>query len=238
MYATRHAAARHNARMHIWIVPLVAVVILTAIVLGIRHERARAKKLLGAIVSGGYPPPTFKPSETERQSIWALLAPLHDLRTGAKGLTWFTAAQRGPTTIVLAEHRYVVSTGKSSHAVYHAIAATSCPASWPKMLLAEESWLDKIGAWLGSRDVQVEDPAFNSRWRVSCDAPDFALVFLTPEVQSLCQRLPKGTALRINGGGMVLVRRSRPDPDWIVDHGDWLAAIARTVPPELQSWGA
>lgn len=197
-----------------------------------RRRKQQITALLGSLgLESSFADPTLSASEAFTRA-----GPMTRLRKGADGVRWHASGEIDGLAITLLEHRYMVSSGKSRRAVYHTIAATPCPPSWPTLSVTGEHLFDKIAEFFGSKDIKVEDPEFNSRWRVKCAREDFAILVLTPEVQRFLTGLTDGTWLEIGEGAICLVRRSQVNGDGAGRLIQSTLALARLLPPELEAW--
>ncbi len=133
-------------------------------------------------------------------------------------------------------HRYVVSTGQTTSVVQHRLVATPVPANWPYLQLGEENIFTRIGSALGGEDIQVEDEAFNKRWRIRTEDEAFAIVLLVPELQHLLRDAPRGQQWFISNGRLVLLERGEFKPEATQRLLDLLVEFRRGIPEELESW--
>ena len=176
-----------------------------------------------------------------REEFFARLGPLRDLKHGAKRVRWAAdLARPSGEGILLAEHMYLVYAGKHAHPVFHTMAIAPCPARWPSFDIKEEHLGHKIvkvvlgqNSKFAARDVEVESADFNARWRVKTDDPDFALVFLSPEMQQAVMRVPKGWYVRAGQGALAIVANSQLKPEMLAKMVETLEAIVAQVPEEI-----
>lgn len=206
-------------------------------------ERARKRKVNDAIVALGGQPLPKKFSKDLQEAFFSRLGPLRDLKHGSKRMRWATDLQRpqgDAGTILLAEHMYLVYAGKHAHPVFHTMAIASCPARWPTFDIKEEHLGHKIvkvvlgqNSKLIARDLEVESADFNARWRVKTDDPDFALVFLSPEMQQAVMRVPKGWYIRVGAGALAVVANAQLKPEMLAKMVETLESIVAQVPDEI-----
>ncbi len=209
--------------------------IVFAIVANVRAERRYREQLAHSMGAAGFSV-DFMPSDDEKAAAFQSLGPWHSLTRGARGVQCVARhTLRGlQTTLVL--HRYMVSSGKSSHPVFHTIAAVPCPASWPAVDLARQTLWHSFASLFVGKDLQVEDPDFNRRFHVNSDDPDFALLLLTPDVQSFCLRLPDHVVVRIGRGAVSLGVRQRLPGESAVRLAEQAAELRRRISTELDAW--
>ncbi len=142
------------------------------------------------------------------------------------------------TTLV--EHMHMVSTGKSSHAVYWTFALIAGPEHWPQLVLSEEHLGDKIMKLFGKdrSDVQTESKAFDDRWRVECPDPNFGTLVLSPEVQAWANSLPRSSRVSIGAGQINIACRAQLTAKTVDAFVDAPSTLADLLPPELEAYGA
>lgn len=196
-----------------------------------RRKRVIADSLRALGLESSFDNPTLPSSEAFNQ-----IGPLTRLTRGAAGVNWHAQGQIGDRPVTLVEHRYSVGSGKNRRTVYHTIAATPCPPSWPTLSVTGEHFFHRVAEFFGSHDIKVEDQEFNSRWRVKSDREDFAVLVLTPEVQRFLSGLTDGTWLEIGRGAICLVRRSQLNGEKACRLVQTTTALAGLLPPELEAW--
>jgi hypothetical protein len=217
---------------------IIAGIIAVVVTVGIAAfvaERRRKRQLIASLNALGLKSSLEDPSLSALDGF-SRLGPLTRLRRGAGGVRWHAEGQLGEHPVTLLEHRYSTGAGKSRRTVYHTIAATPCPRNWPTLSLTPEHLFHKIAELLGSKDIKVEDPAFNSRWRVKGDSEDFTVLILSPPIQEFCQRLPRGVWLEIGQGALCLASRRRLDGPQASDLAQRAVALRSQLPPELEAW--
>lgn len=219
------------------IVVVVGIIVLAAVIgiaanVAAKKRRARIASLLA---DRGYTVAP-QPKDPAHAGAFAAAGPFQDLRTGPKGVQW--SAHHAGTGVTILEHSYVVSTGKSAHRVVHTIAAVPCPGGWPVLSIQVGGLLGKLADIFGARDVKVEDPAFNKRFRIKGDSDDFSLLVLTPQVQQWFMALPQGYGVRIGAGAMSVFQRRAMKPEELAALGELPLALATLIPPEVASFGA
>lgn len=208
-------------------------IIIVAVVLA---ERARKKALAAVAESLGFSA-DFKPDPSARANAYAALgSPWSDLRKGPEGVQWCMTGTLSGRSITMVQHRYTTGSGKSQQTHYHAVAATVAPELWPTVTLTRENLFHKIGALIGSRDLQLEDAEFNRRWRVASDNEDFSLLVLTPEIQSWSMSLPRDSLVRLGGGAITVARRVSVRAKDLPALAASCARLAELIPGELDHW--
>ncbi|HRJ50575.1 MAG: hypothetical protein KF787_08455 [Phycisphaeraceae bacterium] len=211
----------------------VVAIIIVAVVLA---ERARKKALAAVAESLGFSV-DFNPDPSARVNAYAALGrPWSDLRKGPEGVQWCMAGTLSGRYVTLVQHRYTTGSGKSRQIHDHAVVATPAPELWPTVTLTRENLFHKIGALVGSRDLQLEDADFNRRWRVASDNEDFSLLALTPEIQGWSMSLPKDSVVRFGGGAITVARRISVGARDIPALVESCARLADLIPGELDHW--
>lgn len=184
--------------------------------LGLKHEK---------FAVGKGDAPAFAP--------YASVTPLNH---GHKGLQWIARGILRQRPVELFQHSYTVSTGKSSHHVFHTCSAVDCPPHWPEVRLAPEGVLHRLGEKLGFRDIKIEDDAFNARWRVTSADPDFAQLLLGPEVQRFLLDAPKIEQWGVFSGKLVCLHSGKVEPDKLAALAPRAAELFELIPRELANW--
>jgi len=201
------------------------------------EKKRREAGILGACAELGLEHTPAK-ALGDRAGAFAPFAHLKALRTGAKGLGWLARDPGGSEPLVLVEHSYVVSTGKSAARISHTLAALPCPASWPEMVLTPEHFGHRVAAAFGRRDVQLEDPAFNKRWFVSTDDETFAMLALGPSMQAWLLDAPKEAIFHIGEGMLVCMERKAVDGAGLRKLVELVRGFESRLPAELGAYGA
>lgn len=220
------------------IVVLVAVVVVIALVViaMVMAEKSRQKALLALGEQMGLAV-NLKPDRASKGTAFeALGSAWRDLRTGASGVTWCMNGTYLDRPVTILQHRFSTGSGKSRQTHYHTVAATPAPANWPAVTLSKESVFHKIGAIFGSKDFQLDDAAFNARWRISTTSEDFTLLALTPDVQQWSMTLPRDAMIRVGGGAITVARRVSVKPADVPAMAGWCVELSGMIPEELDHW--
>ncbi len=201
-----------------------------------RAELKRMRELAAGLALAGLEIVT-SPSDEQKQSAFETLGPFRDLRDGPRGIVWCARGHVQGREVTLVEHKYTTGSGKNRTTVRHTVAAIVASERWPALSLVEENLLHKLAEMFGSKDLKLEDEAFNKRWRITADHAEFATLVLSPEVQSWSMALPPRTMIRIGRGGLCLAT------NWVVKLEDaqrlvsGVCDLAALIPPELDAWG-
>lgn len=210
--------------------------------LALAAERGRCRAIFARLRALGFTVVEKTPKE-DREAAFAPFAAISPLRHGAKGVGWTASGSVGRWKVAMIEHRYTVSTGKSNHTVVNVCIAAAGGAPWPLLTLKGENLLDRLGESLGlTRDLKLEDEAFNRRWRVLCDDEGFTLAMLGPDVQRAIGDGPSTSGGKNEwwcfGGpsGMVCVgRRQRVTAECIGEMVSRLEGVLGAMPAEART---
>ena len=101
-----------------------------------------------------------------------------------------------------------------------------------------ENFFHKIGELFGSKDLKVDDEGFNKRFRVTGASEDFALLFLTPEIQAQMLGWDRHITLAVGSGRLCVVRGTHPNAEQWQALIDAAVALRLALPAELDAWVA
>lgn len=197
-------------------------------------NKARKAAIRAKLESLGFrvaDPPSIIPGIPE------LLHNLPPLRNGPYGLVWSAVAiPSGGLPTLLLEHRFTSRGRKSRNTHNHTVIATVCPTDWNRFTLTPENFLQRLGDSLGlTKDVDLENPAFNKRWRLKCEHNDAtALVVLTPDVQVVLQNAPLDEWWSIGRGTIACCWKrplNHPELDTLMTR---FAQVIQTLNPEIR----
>lgn len=176
------------------------------------------------------------PSRARRDGLFTPFRNLAALRHGSSGLRFWAGGEVDGRHVFLIEHSYTVHAGNSHYVVRHSAVATACPPTWPSISLRGQNLITGWWANLRGHDFKLENEAFNDRWIVRTDSEDFALLFLSPQVQEFLTSAPSGETWQI-GRGWICWFRQKPlklkDAQLPLER---LLGLMRLIPPELEHW--
>lgn len=222
-----------------YVVPMIVVAFLLALLSGValslhldRTHRARFKSLGAAL---GLECVT-KPPRSSRAALFAPFSTFPMLKKGHNGVKLWAGGEIDSRRIDLIEHVHIINTGKSAQAVTHTAIATPCPDSWTRLSLTPRHVFSKLWESIAGKDFQVETPAFNDRWTIKTDNPDFALLFLTPEIQHFLADAPSAETWHVGAGSLCWMVRKRLHPRELPPHIHRVAELRNLLPPELDYW--
>ena len=122
------------------------------------------------------------------------------------------------------QYQYTVSSGENSTTYEFTAALIEVPFLSPHLTISTENWWSKIKRAVGLRDIEVESPDFNERYRVRCSDDRFAITLLDPAMI--------GWMLSPNSGlGSVTFEFLGP---WMLCHCDQLKVEQL---PGVLAWG-
>jgi hypothetical protein len=178
----------------------------------------------------------LKPPKAQRTALYAPFTGLPMLRSGPRGVKLWFGGEVDGRRVDLIEHQYVVSTGKSAHTVTHTAAATPVPPAWPRVTLSSRHALASWWASMTGNTFKVENEAFNDRWIVKTESPDFVLLLLTPEVQEFLADAPSAESWHVGGGSLCWLVRKQLKPRDLPPPLARVAALRNLLPQELDVW--
>lgn len=218
-------------------IPYIIAAVIVAMLLGVVAlavaERRRRRQLvetfarLGGTINAD-------PDPQAADEALRLSGLFRDLKTGPVGVRWCARVEVDGLAVRILEHRYSTGSGKNRTIHDHTIVSLPCPPTWPVLTLDREHLLHKVANLLGHNDLQLDDPAFNARWRVRTDDENFAIVLLSPEIQTRLMTLPKRTAVRVGAGAVSLGWPRRLRPAELEPALRWAADLWHALPPELR----
>jgi hypothetical protein len=108
--------------------------------------------------------------------------PPHDFDVfdhGSRRLVSYQIWRRGAEGSAF-QYQYTVSSGKNSTTYRFSCALVATPFHAPHLRIGTEGFFSALGRMVGLRDIEVESPQFNERYRVRCDDERFAITLLDP----------------------------------------------------------
>ena len=78
------------------------------------------------------------------------------------------------------QYQYTEGSGDNSTTYRFTVALIHLPFRAPHLTIATENWWSRLKKAVGSRDIEVESPAFNERYLVRCADERFAIALLDP----------------------------------------------------------
>lgn len=212
----------------------VVVLVILATILAKRADAKRRVSVRAALENRGLThhdqgPPVRAPYEL-------VLAPIQALASRASKTLWSAGGVIDGVEFIALEHHYSTGAGKNRQVHNHSVVSIPVPETWPKLDVYAENLFHKIGEFFGSKDLKVDDEAFNKRFRVKGPSEDFVLLFLTPEIQRLMLNWPKGTTLALGNGRLCVSRSAHLDAAHWPALIDEAVALRNALPKELEAW--
>lgn len=220
-----------NALAPMFMTALVVVVI-GLVVAAVRHERRRRAAWVQAARDLGFSVDPAPSTGAKAAAFEGLEHLAKTLRGGARNITTVLTAPPDAPPLRLLIHRYRVD----KVIVIHTLVVMPAPPGWPAMTLRGEHLGHRIAAFLGSRDMQLEDPAFNARIRIRTDDETFALLALTPEVQAFLLEGPKNEQWIFGNGRLCFLRSGQVRAEELAPIVRRTLALRDALPRELDDY--
>lgn len=100
------------------------------------------------------------------------------------------------------QYRYTTGSGKNKQTHRMSCVLVQVPFTAPHLKIGPEVFWAAIGKMVGVRDIEVESPAFNERYRVACADERFAITLLDQEMIGwMLSPNSGGGAVRFEFGG-------------------------------------
>lgn len=176
------------------LIPIGVVVLI--IVLATQYEKKRREKLSAFAAENGYEYyPHGDPSGAEPSgcNFFALGSGFGQWFSRFQGFSPFGAGhsqsasnlmvKRGDgRTWYFFDYKYTTGSGKHQSTHYFSIAVIEMRTFFPGLRIRGESFFDKIGAFVGFRDIEFESEEFNRRFHVSSSSEQFAYAVVHPRM--------------------------------------------------------
>lgn len=134
------------------------------------------------------------------------------------------------------EYRYTTGSGKNKHTHHHTCALVELPFDAPHTKIGPEGFWSGIGRAVGIRDIEVETPAFNDRFKVDSDDERFAVTMLDGRAIDWFLRADGVNGVRFElWDRWMLCITGRMDLDRALGFHDWSVAIPPHLPDVLVS---
>jgi hypothetical protein len=132
------------------------------------------------------------------------------------------------------QYDYTTGTGDDKRTHRRSCALVEVPFAAPHLTIGPEGFWSSIGRMVGVRDVEVESPTFNDRYRVSCHDERFAITLLDQHMIGwmLSPHSGGGSVKFEFGGRWMLCWGDRLDYAQLFGFLEW-AQHARSVLPAV-----
>lgn len=137
--------------------------------------------------------------------------------------------RENPRTWYFFDYRYTTGSGK--HQTTHSfwIAATEFPSMFPSLVVRTEGFFDKIGAFIGFRDIEFESHEFNERFHVSGSDEKFAYAVVHPQMMEFLLSGPR-IDWQMGGPYLLVAGNGRLDVEVIAPTRAMMEAFLEHVP--------
>lgn len=137
--------------------------------------------------------------------------------------------------ITVFESSYMIYTGQTMMQVAYTVYAVEAP-DWPSTHITRRNWFGRIALKLGRQPgLLLDDPQFNSRFKVRTENDDFAIALLSPEMQAfMLQKM--NVRWRINDGRVCLCYSGTLKPQRLPASLERMRQFWSLVPDELEAW--
>ncbi len=155
---------------------------------------------------------------------------------GSSKQVWFHFWRPGEQDSVF-DYRYTTGSGKNRQVHHHTCALISLPFAAAHTKIGPEGFWSGVGRAIGLRDIEVESPEFNSRYRVTGDDERFAVTLLDqPMIAWLLSERSGGGRVRFElWGPWLLCVSDRLDIEQHFGFLDWAQSIRSHLPAVLSS---
>lgn len=137
--------------------------------------------------------------------------------------------------ITVFESSYMIYTGQTMMQVAYTVYAVEAPA-WPSTHITRRNWFGRMALKLGRQPgLLLDNPQFNSRFKVRTENDDFAIALLSPEMQTfMLQKM--NVRWRIKDGRVCLCYSGTLKPARMAASLERMRQFWSLVPEELEAW--
>ena len=137
--------------------------------------------------------------------------------------------------ITVFESSYMIYTGQTMMQVAYTVYAVEAP-DWPNTHITRRNWFGRMALKLGRQPgLLLDNPQFNSRFKVRTENDDFAIALLSPEMQAfMLQKM--NVRWRINDGRVCLCYSGTLKPQRLTASLERMRQFWSLVPDELEAW--
>lgn len=135
------------------------------------------------------------------------------------------------------QYRYTTGSGKNRQIHRRSAVLVQVPFTAPHLKIGPEGFWSSIGKMVGVRDVEVESPQFNERYRVACDDERFAITLLDPSMIAwmLSPHSGGGTVTFEFGGSWMLCWGDDVPFEQLFGYLEWAQHVRGVLPAVLTS---
>jgi len=137
--------------------------------------------------------------------------------------------------ITVFESSYMIYTGQTMMQVAYTVYAVEAP-DWPSTHITRRNWFGRMALKLGRQpSLLLDNPQFNSRFKVRTENDDFAIALLSPEMQAfMLQKM--NVRWRIKDGRVCLCYSGTLKPQRMPASLERMRQFWSLVPDELEAW--
>ncbi len=137
--------------------------------------------------------------------------------------------------ITVFQSSYMMYTGQTMVQVAYTVYAVEAP-HWPSTHITRRNWFGRMAMKLGRQpSLLLDNPQFNSRFKVRTENDDFAIALLSPEMQAfMLQKM--NARWRIKDGRVCLCYSGTLKPARMPASLERMRQFWSLVPEELEAW--
>jgi hypothetical protein len=137
--------------------------------------------------------------------------------------------------ITVFQSSYMMYTGQTMVQVAYTVYAVEAP-DWPSTHITRRNWFGRMALKLGRQpSLLLDNPQFNSRFKVRTENDDFAIALLSPEMQAfMLQKM--NARWRIKDGRVCLCYSGTLKPAKMPASLERMRQFWSLVPDELEAW--
>ncbi len=135
------------------------------------------------------------------------------------------------------QYRYTTGSGKDKQTHHRSCALVQVPFQAPHLKIGPEGFWSAIGRAIGVRDIEIESPEFNDRYRVSCNDERFAITLLDHGMIAwmLSPSSGRGSVTFEVGGRWLLCWGDKVDFEQLFGYLEWAQSARANLPAVLTS---
>ena len=135
------------------------------------------------------------------------------------------------------QYRYTTGSGKNRTTHHRSCVLLEVPFNAPHLKIGPEGFWSMIGRAVGLRDIEIESPVFNERYRVSCGDERFAITLLDQHMIGwmLSPGSGGGTVTFEVGGRWMLCWGDQVDFAQLFGYLEWAQHARTNLPAVLTS---
>lgn len=217
--------------------------VMVAIWAGNRMSRKRREDVVRHLAGKGWTAQVAPPKKSMDAEFLAraavAMAAFPELASRAESTAWIAFRETPRGTAFLVEHEYATGAGKSRQIHRRTLASVNVGGEMPELTVKEHGIFRKIGELLGVKDINLDNEAFNARYRVWCEDETFAVLVLSPEVQAMLAAWPKPAPVVTAVGSTVCVHVSKHlTPEKALALAEAAEDLAALIPSEIGEYRA